>query len=119
MNKTMMMAMMAAIMLVSIYFVFSGIGMHLQVNAEEARFHQLQSEYFNISKAERDAAPSGSELNQNLVAIQNFPSELLRLKLVGIGSILAGIYALLFGILVALIMMPKRFGMVLAEKGKM
>jgi len=117
-KKTMPMAVMAAIMLVSLYFVLAGVGMHAQVNTEEANFHKLQSKYWSISKAERDAAPGGSELNQKLVEIQNYPSELLRLKLVGIGNILAGIYALLFGILIALVMMPKRLGMVLQEKGK-
>jgi len=119
MNKMIILAMMGMLMFVSLYFVVSGIGMHAQVNTEEESFHNLQSEYYNISKADRDAAPTGSELNGKLAEIHNFPSELLRLKLVGIGSILTGIYVLLFGILVALIMMPKRFGMVLAEKGKM
>jgi len=32
----------------------------------------------------------------------------LRLKLIGVGKILTGIYVLLFGILIALIMMPMR-----------
>ncbi len=82
--------------------------MHSQVNEQEADFHRLNGQYFTISKAERDEAPAGSALNQQLVKIQNFPSELLRLKLVGVGKILTGIYVLLFGILIALIMMPKR-----------
>ncbi|MBI2451730.1 hypothetical protein HYV50_01470 [Candidatus Pacearchaeota archaeon] len=102
------MLVMMLIMLASLVFAVWGIQMHAQVSSQEAEFHRLNAEYWTLSKAEREAVPSGSELNQKLVEIQNFPSELLRLKLVGVGKILTGIYILLFGILIALIMMPMR-----------
>ncbi|PIZ80065.1 hypothetical protein COY00_02240 [Candidatus Pacearchaeota archaeon CG_4_10_14_0_2_um_filter_35_33] len=102
------MILMMLIMLVSLVYSIWGVQMHAQVNNQEARFHELNSEYWTLSKTERDMAPAGSELNRELVEIKNFPSELLRLKLIGVGKILTGIYVLLFGILIALIMMPMR-----------
>ena len=107
--KTMpMMIIMAVIILGGTWFAWQGFSMHREVSVQEAAFHALQAEYFNLSKVEREAAATGSALNQQLVEIQNFPSELLRLKLVGIGNILSGIFLLLLGILLALIMMPVR-----------
>lgn len=106
---------MMVLMLVAIFFAGQGIVMHTKVSTEEAKFHQLQSNYFTLAKVEREAASTGSELNQNLVQIQNYPSELLRLKLVGVGKILTGIFVLLFGILIALIMMPMRLGKIIKE----
>ena len=102
------MILMMLIMLVSLIFAIWGIQMHAQVTSQEAEFHGLNAKYFTLSKAERDVAPTGSQLNRQLIEIQNFPSDLLRLKLVGVGRILTGIYVLLFGILIALIMMPMR-----------
>lgn len=107
--------MMMALMLISLFFAGQGILMHAKVSAEEAKFHALQTEYFTLAKAERESAPTGSELNQKLVEIQNYPSELLMLKLVGVGKILTGIFVLLFGILIALVMMPKRLAGVIKE----
>ncbi len=46
----------------------------------------------------------------------NYPSELLRLKLVGIGKILTGIFILLLEILMALVMMPMRLGKIIKQK---
>lgn len=89
--------------------------MHRQVGVEEAKFHQLQTDYFLKSKAVRDGAETGSDLNKQLVTVQNYPSELLRLKLVGVGKILTGIFALLFGILIALVSMPMRLGKIIKE----
>jgi hypothetical protein len=40
--------------------------------------------------------------------IQNFPSDLLQLKLLGAGKILIGIYLLLLGNLIALMLLPMR-----------
>lgn len=115
MNMKMMpvMLVMLATIIAGIAFLVQGSNMHSQVTIEEAKFHQLQSEYFIVSKAERDASLTGSALNQKLVEIQNFPSELLRLKLVGVGRILSGIFFLLFAILIALMMMPKRLAMII------
>jgi len=105
------------VVLVVAAFVFAGqgIAMHRQVTTEETSFHALQTEYFTLSKAERESAVTGSELNAKLVQIQNYPSELLRLKLVGVGKILTGIFILLLGILVALVMMPVRLAKMLKK----
>ncbi len=110
-----MMGMMMVLMVASLIFTWQGVNMHSSVVSEEAKFHQLQSEYFILSKDIRDGAETGSELNQKLIAIQNYPSTLLELKLVGVGKILTGIFILLFGILIALIMMPKRLGKIIKE----
>ncbi len=111
-----MMGVMAFIMVTGIVFAWQGNAMHARVKTEEAAFHQLQSEYFTLSKVDRDAAATDSTLNQQLVQIQNYPSTLLELKLLGAGKILTGIFALLFGILMALVMMPKRLAAVLQPK---
>lgn len=107
--------MMMVLMPVALFFTGQGILMHAKAGTEEAKFHSLQTEYFILAKAERESAATGSELNQKLVEIQNYPSKLLMLKLVGVGKILTGIFVLLFGILTALIMMPKRLGTVIKE----
>lgn len=99
----------------SVTFAWQGIGMHSRVSTEEAKFHALQQEYFIINKAEREAAPTGSELNQKLVDIQNYPSELLRLKLVGVGKILTGIFLSLLAIVFLLFMMPIRLAKLMKE----
>lgn len=90
------------------YFAYQGFAMHQQVAVEEQAFHDLQAEYFILSKTERESAVTGSELNQKLVKIVNAPSSLMHLKLVGVGRILVGIFILLFGILIALVSMPIR-----------
>ena len=115
MKKPIMLVMMI-IMIVSIVFAAQGVIMHNQVNTEEAKFHELQTDYFIQAKTVRESAETGSELNKNLVEIVNYPSELLRLKLVGVGKVLTGIFVLLFGILIALIMMPVRLGQMINKK---
>ena len=103
-----MMLVMTIIVIAAIFFAWQGIAMHNQVSVEEAEFHAQLEEYYSINKAQRDVAATGSELNTQLVEIQQTPSELLRLKLVGVGKILSGIFLLLLGILLALVMMPVR-----------
>jgi hypothetical protein len=104
------MLVMIVLFAISLVFAVQGIKMHKQVSVEEAAFHAAQDDYFSLDKATRDSAAANSALNEDLVEIKNTPSELLRLKLVGVGKILTGIYILLFGILIALIMMPVRLG---------
>jgi len=115
--KSMMMPMLILLVLViaSLAFVWQGIGMHSQVSVEEPKFHALQQDYFIMSKVEREAAVTGSELNQKLVQIQNYPSELLRLKLVGVGKILTGIFLSLLAIVFLLFMMPIRLAKLMKE----
>lgn len=105
----------AILVLASIFFASQGIDLQGRVAGEEARFHTLQSDYFSQSKQVRDAAESGSALSQTLVQIQNYPSELLRLKLVGVGKILTGIYFTLLAIAFLLFMMPFRLRTLLKE----
>lgn len=116
--KPVIMSFMVAVVIISILYAVQGVAMHDQVLVEEQAFHELQSSYWSVDKATRDAAPTNSELNEKLVDIQNFPSELLRLKLVGVGKILTGIFILLLGILIALMIMPMRLGMII-KKDKM
>lgn len=114
-NMMPMMVIMMIIVIAGIAFAWQGVSMHSQVSVEEAKFHALQTSYFTISKVERDAAPTGSDLNKQLAQIQNYPSELLRLKLVGVGKILTGIFALLFAILMALMAMPVRLSKMMGK----
>ena len=104
----MVMIVMTLLMILSIWFAWQGSSMHAQVTVEEASFHELNADYYSLDKATRDAAETDSELNTDLATIKNYPSELLRLKLVGVGKLLTGIYFLLFGILIALVLMPMR-----------
>lgn len=115
--KSMMVPMLILLILVvaSVVFAWRGITMHNQVSVEEAKFHQLQNSYFTLSKAEREAALTGSDLNKQLVQIQNYPSELLRLKLVGVGKILTGIFLSLLAIVFLLFMMPIRLAKLMKE----
>ena len=115
--KSMMMPMLILLVLViaSLALVWQGISMHSQVSVEEPKFHALQQDYFIMSKVEREAAVTGSELNQKLVQIQNYPSELLRLKLVGVGKILTGIFLSLLAIVFLLFMMPIRLAKLMKE----
>lgn len=107
------MIVMLVLVIIGFFFAWQGVAMHNQVAVEEETFHALQASYFGNSKVVRDGAPTGSQLTQDLVQIVNYPSTLLELKLVGIGKILTGIFVLLFAILLALIMMPKRLATVI------
>ena len=104
-----MMVMVMMIMMLGAIFAIWGVSMQADVDDVEDVFHgQLESYYGGNSKADRDSAVAGSELTKQLAEIQKQPSELLRLKLVGVGRILTGIFIVLFGILGALMMMPFR-----------
>ncbi len=117
MNKEKMIKIIMIIIIISsAFYAWQGIDMHNQVTTEEASFHKLQTEYFTQSKAVRDGAETGSDLNKQLVQIKNYPSDLLRLKLVGVGKILTGIFILLLGILVALMSMPRKLSSVIKEQ---
>ena len=119
MDKKMMpmMLVMMAIMIAAVVFAVQGVNMHNDVDQIEENFHAQQEDYIvNNTKAERDNAEVGSTLSQQQAEIQNTPSELLRLKLVGVGKILTGIFVLLFGILMGIIMMPIRLGKILKKQ---
>jgi hypothetical protein len=118
MEKKILMAVFLLLMVVSLVFAVKGVSMHKQVASEEAAFHALQDEYFSLDKATRDGAEADSTLSDQLVEIKNYPSELMELKLVGVGKILTGIYVLLFAILIALIVMPIRLSEMMKKKKK-
>lgn len=106
-EKAVRIGIMVLVMLVSLIFVTQGILMHAKLNKEEQRFHALQDSYYSINKAQREAAFTNSELNEQHVEIQQYPSLLSSLRVVGLGKILIGVYILLFGILAALVIKPK------------
>jgi hypothetical protein len=110
--------MILALIVIAVIFAGQGWSMHKQVDIEEPAFHQTQADYLIQAKSIRDGATTGSELNQQLVEIANYPSELMRLKLLGVGNILIGIFFLLLGILMALVMMPKRLAMVIRKNSR-
>ncbi len=103
------------IVIVGLVYLVQGVQMQNKVAVEEKTFNTLQADYWIVSKAERDAAPTGSELNSQLVRLQQYPSQLLQLKLVGIGKILTGIFAVLFVIGIFLFMMPFRLEAILRK----
>ncbi|MBI2030649.1 hypothetical protein HYT05_03435 [Candidatus Kaiserbacteria bacterium] len=105
----------AVLVITAISLAWQGTAMHARVTTEEATFHALQGSYLSLAKVEREAALTGSELNQQLVQIQNYPSELLRLKLVGVGKILDGIFLILLSIAFLLFMMPIRLAALIKE----
>lgn len=110
------MLVMLAIVVGAWIFALQGVDLQNQVDATEDQFHELQEDYLvNNTKQERDTAKAGSALNEQLAEIANTPSELLRLKLVGVGKLLTGIFILLFGILIALVMMPVRLGGIMKD----
>lgn len=108
MQMKMMKPIMVLLIILGVVFAGWGFVMQQEVGTKEAAFHALQDEYFSNAKSVRDGAETGSLLSKQLVEIQQTPSELLRLKLVGIGRILIGIFFLLLGILIALMSMPRR-----------
>ena len=115
--KSMMMPMLIMLILVvsGVSFAWQGVSMQNRVAGEEAVFHKLQSEYFILSKATRESAVDGAELNQKLVQIQNYPSALMELKLIGVGKILTGIFFALLTIGFLLFMMPIRLAKLIKE----
>jgi len=111
-----MMLLMVLVVASGFFFAYQGVAMQNTIPREEAKFHALQQKYFIINKAERESAPTGAELNQRLVDIQNYPSSLLELKLVGVGKILTGIFFMLFAILMALVVaMPMRLAKIIKK----
>lgn len=115
--KSMMLPILVLLVLVisALSYTWQGVRMQNRVAGEEAVFHKLQSEYFILSKATRESAGDGAELNKKLVQIQNYPSSLLELKLVGVGKILTGIFLVLLSITFLLFMMPIRLAKLMKE----
>ena len=116
--KQMMVPMLVLLILVvvSVVYVLQGRAMHKEVLVEEVKFHSLQESYFLQSKAVRDGAVAGSQLNQDLVNIKNYPSSLMQLKLLGLGQILTGIFVSLLAIVFLLFMMPLRLAKLMKKE---
>jgi hypothetical protein len=110
---------MKMLMLLGMLFMLLGVALHLSaIVLEFGTFAPLQEEYWSTSKSDRDAAATNSVLAKKLAEIQKFPPKLMTLKLVGVGSLLTGIFLMLFGILKALTMMPiKLAGIICPECG--
>lgn len=106
-----------AVMMLGMLFLLIGAALQITAIVQEfSSFAPLQEQYYSVSKADRDAAPTGSALSQQLVEISKFPPKLMTFKLVGIGSILVGVFFLLGGILMALKMMPHRLAKVMRRR---
>jgi len=115
-KKVPVMVMMMGIMIAGIIYAGKGVDMQNSVGPAEDQFHSLQEDYIvNNTKAERDSAPAGSALAKQQSEIAQTPSNLLKLKLVGVGKILTGIFILLFGIMSALVMMPYKLAAVIKD----
>ena len=105
---------MALLVLLAAYFLYVGTSMHREVATQEAAFHAVQTDYFvHNDKATRDAAPVDSTLARQHAVLKNTPSELMYLKLVWVGKMLTAIAFLLFGIMIALFVMPMRLGILI------
>jgi len=103
-------------MMLMISALFVLLGIILQITAWIQDFNSFQPlvhDYWSIDKATRDAAPAGSELANQLATIQGFPAKLMLFKLVGIGSILVGIWIALFVIAKRLGMIPVRLAQIM------
>ncbi len=110
------MMLMMTLMIVGIVYAAQGIDMQNSVGPAEDTFHSQQTDYIvNNTKVERDTAPAGSVLAKQQAGLANTPSNLLKLKLVGVGKILSGIFVLLFGIMAALVMMPYKLATVIKD----
>ena len=99
-------------------FLFLTLGVVFQTTAfymEFTQFAPLLDEVAGLPKSVVDEAPVGSDLSQQKIEIAKFPPKLFTLKLVGIGTILAGIFLMLFVITQALRVMPLRLGKVLKK----
>jgi uncharacterized membrane protein YccF (DUF307 family) len=94
------------------------LGVALQSNAfrlEFTEFTPILEELIPIQKPLVDEADPGSRLAMLKTEAAKFPPKLMTFKLVGIGSILTGIWILLFGIIQALKEMPVRAKMFLTQ----
>ncbi len=107
-------AMANMMLMVSGFFVLVGIILHITAWVQEFTvFQPLVQDYWSVDKATRDAATSGSELANQLAEIQGFPAKLMTFKLVGVGSVLTGIWISLFVIAKRIGMLPVRLASII------
>ena len=108
---------MKTFILVAVLFVV--IGFVLQVSAFTLEFTQFAPLLENLAPLQKsvvDEADPTSEIAMWKTEAAKFPPKLMTFKLVGIGSILIGIFITLFVIVQALKIMPIRLGNVIKKK---
>lgn len=110
---------MKAIVLAGVLFLVIGIAFQITAfTLEFTKFTPLLDKLAGLPKSVADEAPVGSEISQWKIDAAKFPAKLMTLKLVGVGSILTGIFLILFVITQALRIMPIRLGKVIKESRK-
>lgn len=108
-----------ALSLLGILFVV--IGAILQVTAftlEFKKFAPVLDEIGPLQKDVVDNADPGSRIAMLKTEAAKFPPKLMTFKLVGVGSILIGIFIMLFNILQGLRVMPLRLAKVMQQNKK-
>lgn len=107
---------MKAIILTGVLFLVLGVVFQITAfTLEFTQFAPLLDNLAGLPKSIADEAPVGSEISQWKIEVAKFPPKLMTLKLVGVGSILTGIFLTLFVITQALRVMPIRLGKVIRE----
>ena len=115
-NEEAFMSKMKAMVMVGMLFVF--VGAVLQVSAftlEFTKFAPLLDELKPLQKSVVDEADPGSRIAMLKTEAAKFPPKLTTFKLVGIGSILIGVFMMLFVIVQALKVMPHRIAKMLRQ----
>lgn len=84
--------------IISFLFLFSGINTQKSLTQQTANYHALQVDYYSHSKVVRDGAEIGSELSNQFVTLQHFPSELSRLETITLNHIFIAIFLILLSI---------------------
>ena len=108
-----------AMMMLAVLFVV--IGTTLQISAFSLEFNEFAPLLDNLKPLQKsvvDEADPSSEIAQWKTEAAKFPPKLMTFKLVGIGSILVGIFLTLFVIVQALKIMPVRLAILLSKKKK-
>lgn len=100
---------MKGITLLGILFLSIGIVFHVTAfTLEFTQFAPLLDKLAGLPKSQIDEATVGSEISMWKIEAAKFPPKLMTLKLVGVASILTGIFLALFVITQALRFMPLR-----------
>lgn len=110
MKKYIPFALLVILLFFAALFVMRGCSLHRQARVVQAEYETLQEKYYLQSKEVRDAAETGSELAQQFVELQHYPSRLEQLRFVGLGRIAVGMFFVFLAMLVVLLMLPKQLG---------
>ncbi len=108
---------MKMVVLIGILFAFIGLVLHVTAfTLEFTQFAPLLDNLAGLPKSIADEAPVGSEISDWKIEAAKFPPKLMTFKLVGVGSILIGIFLTLFVIVQVLRVMPIRLGSIMKKK---